>query len=268
MGSVVRVVQAEGRIHDQVHRPSSQIILGVQETTRFAKLQQGRLEFRTRRREGGKLREQAAKPVFLENKPSMPGLLGVTARPGRTLEAPDTTMPRPTARRNFRRLIFPDCLYCSVLIICSFSVVRGRPGSDISSAKCLLEFLRVTAMLVMSSMSVTHQQAGRPHKKKAHANPLCQKRGSMCAFRCGSTLKIEKPSAYASWGASDGCRPKLHRWPFSLRYRRAMLRRTAVECKHFLFLYGHFAPYICCLKTLPTKKILYKSRLIEDGMQI
>ena len=69
----------------------------------------------------------------------------------------------------------------------------------------------------------------------------------MCAF-LPEALQIEKPSAYASWGASDGCRPKLHRWPFSLRYYGAMLRRTAVECKQFLFLYGHFAPYICCLK--------------------
>ena len=78
----------------------------------------------------------------------------------------ETTTPMPIARRNSRRLILPDCLSCSVLIVCSFSVVRSKSGSDTSSAKYLLEFLRVTAMLGMRSMSVTRSQAGRPHKKR------------------------------------------------------------------------------------------------------
>jgi hypothetical protein len=40
---------------------------------------------------------------------------------------------------------------------------------------------------------VTLQQAGRPHKKRRTQTLFLPKRGSMCAFRCGSTLQIEKP---------------------------------------------------------------------------
>jgi hypothetical protein len=138
------------------------------------------------------------------------------------------------------------------------------------------------------------------------------------SFRYGSALQVEKPCAYASWGASDGCRPKLHRWPFSLpcsvalcrllvppssteyaqQYRRlqplpaagqclrelsmpcdcgpqargrfncglpqslqpdksldeAMLRRTSVECKHFLFLNSRFSPMFAAQKCDLSKK--------------
>ena len=79
VGGAVRVVPAEGRIHDQVHRPCSEIIFGVQDTPGLAKLHQGRLEFRTGWRKGAKLREQATKPVYRNNKPSMLGPLGVSS---------------------------------------------------------------------------------------------------------------------------------------------------------------------------------------------
>ena len=59
--------------------PCSEIIFGVQDTPRLAKLHQGRMEFRTGCRKGAKLREQATKPVFRDNKPSMPGPLGVSS---------------------------------------------------------------------------------------------------------------------------------------------------------------------------------------------
>jgi hypothetical protein len=51
-------------------------------------------------------------------------------------------------------------------------------------------------------------------------------------------------------GASDGCRPKLHRWPFRVRY--CMPRSTAL-------------PHLTCLAPAwKTKKGAYRGRLLEE----
>ena len=86
MGGAVRVVPAEGRIHDQVHRPCSEIIFGVQDTPGWPSSIKAAWSSGLGWRKGAKLREQATKPLFRDNKPSMPGP-GRAARPGRTLRA-------------------------------------------------------------------------------------------------------------------------------------------------------------------------------------
>ena len=65
---------------------------------------------------------------------------------GSAMMAVPSAVRGKSSKRHFSTLILPDA-YCSVLIMCSFSVVRSRPGANISSANCLLECLRVLPCL-------------------------------------------------------------------------------------------------------------------------
>jgi hypothetical protein len=91
---------------------------------------------------------------------------------------------------------------------------------------------RATAMLVMRSMAVRHSQASRPNKKRRTPTLSLQKRGWVSAFRKPQQLPsaVETPynqrnheSTPRGEGASEGCRPKLPRWPFSALYGSALV---------------------------------------------
>ena len=111
-GRCCRVVPAEGRIRDRVQRPGSEIIFGIQDAPGLAKLQRGRMEFRTGWRKGSKLREQATKPVFRDNKPSMLGASGVSSTARENARSARNHNTHTDRFEELRRLIPPDCLLC------------------------------------------------------------------------------------------------------------------------------------------------------------
>jgi hypothetical protein len=120
VGGAVRVVLAEGQIHNRVHRPPLQRILGVQAPPGLAKLQQGRMEFWTGVGKGRKLREQVPKPVFRDHKPSLLGPLGVRSRARENARGAGNHHSHPERSKELPSTDPPDCVFCAGRIVCSF----------------------------------------------------------------------------------------------------------------------------------------------------
>ena len=142
------------------------VILGVHDPPKFANLPHGipeRLKVCHSqvqvRKKGGEPREQATKPSSgIET--------AVGHGQGERCEVPNATAPMPSALRNCRRLIRPDCWFCAECMLCSFTGVRRRSGAAIAARLPV----RCTRLCGRSSSPLQHVSLGRAQQD---APPPC-----------------------------------------------------------------------------------------------